>query len=336
MAAIAIVGAGLAGMCLAHALASQHSVKVFEKSRGVGGRMATRCYGDSQFDHGAQYFSARSSEFKAFLQPFILGGLVQTWERSQVNFDSEVCYSDLGQELQYVGAPSMTALCKALASSFDVQLNSQVQNLERRKDGWYLQFVATEDADKSGEPSQWSGPFDQVLSTLPANQSQTLMADHSALSERLSQVKMLPCFSLMLSSEDIWPYLWQCANFKHEPIAWVALNNSKPGRSETFALVVQADNHWSEQHLEDEQEKVSAELLVQLKRLLPELSQLQVLGLHRWRYANTAHALGEHCLYDQGLGLGACGDWCIGGRVESAFLSARALAEQVSAKLTSN
>ena len=68
---IAIVGAGLSGLVLANQLAARHDVTLFEKSRGVGGRMATRRNFPYYFDHGAQFFTADSREFKAFLKPFL-------------------------------------------------------------------------------------------------------------------------------------------------------------------------------------------------------------------------------------------------------------------------
>ena len=62
---IAVVGAGLSGLVVAEKLQSVGTVEVFDKSRGAGGRMSTRYAGDYEFDHGAQYFTARSDAFRA-------------------------------------------------------------------------------------------------------------------------------------------------------------------------------------------------------------------------------------------------------------------------------
>ena len=51
---------------------------------------------------------------------------------------------------------------------------------------------------------------------------------------------------------------------------------------------------------------------------------------HRWRYALPETPIGEACLWDAELRLGACGDWCLEGRVEAAFDSGRRLAQRVS------
>ena len=64
MPTVAIVAAGMSGLACARTLTDQgYAVTVFEKSRGVGGRMATRrTQHDITFDHGAQYFTTRDHE----------------------------------------------------------------------------------------------------------------------------------------------------------------------------------------------------------------------------------------------------------------------------------
>ena len=63
---IAIIGAGIAGISLANLLQKKVNLTVFEKSRGVGGRMATRRAAPYQFNHGAQYFKIANKAFKDF------------------------------------------------------------------------------------------------------------------------------------------------------------------------------------------------------------------------------------------------------------------------------
>ena len=50
---------------------------------------------------------------------------------------------------------------------------------------------------------------------------------------------------------------------------------------------------------------------------------------HRWRYAFVEKSLGVACLSGGNHRIAACGDWCLGARVEAAFLSGRAAAEAV-------
>ena len=50
---------------------------------------------------------------------------------------------------------------------------------------------------------------------------------------------------------------------------------------------------------------------------------------HRWAYSIPVDPAPEACLFDPESGVGACGDWCGGARVEGAFLSGIAMAERI-------
>ena len=63
---IAVIGAGLAGITFACKMKDKFNVKIFEKSRGVGGRMSTRKESPFIFDHGAQFFKIKTTECKKF------------------------------------------------------------------------------------------------------------------------------------------------------------------------------------------------------------------------------------------------------------------------------
>ena len=66
---IAIIGTGISGLTCAHYLKELADITLFEKARGVGGRISTRRADPFCFDHGAQYFTAQSKEFKTFIKP---------------------------------------------------------------------------------------------------------------------------------------------------------------------------------------------------------------------------------------------------------------------------
>ncbi len=63
-----IIGSGIAGSTIANLLAKKFSVEIFDKARGPGGRSSNRRYEDNlSFDHGLQYISPKTSEFKKFI-----------------------------------------------------------------------------------------------------------------------------------------------------------------------------------------------------------------------------------------------------------------------------
>jgi NAD(P)-binding Rossmann-like domain len=97
---VAIIGAGIAGLAVAHRLGqSGPRVTLFEKGRGVGGRMATRGISELQFDHGAQYFTVKGDRFRAMAKQWKAAGHADDW------FDGA-----------FVGLPAMAAPARALAA----------------------------------------------------------------------------------------------------------------------------------------------------------------------------------------------------------------------------
>ena len=77
---VLIIGTGMAATALASKLAGKARVTLIEKSRGFGGRMATRRREGFEFDHGAQFFTARSTEFTQFLAQPVERDAIQEWQ----------------------------------------------------------------------------------------------------------------------------------------------------------------------------------------------------------------------------------------------------------------
>src|SRR4051794_14126189 len=103
---IAVVGAGLAGLLTAVTLRERGAtVVVLEKSRGVGGRMATKRVGDATFDQGAQFFTARDARFIKLAEQWSSGGLLETWP---------------GRTDRWIGRPCMTSVAKLLSKDLEV------------------------------------------------------------------------------------------------------------------------------------------------------------------------------------------------------------------------
>jgi len=321
---IAIIGAGLAGLACARALAaSGHQVRLFDKGRAAGGRLATRrLEHDGQtirFDHGAQYLRVRHAGFGRLLAE----QGCQPWPPSEDGEDGP----------RLVPVPAMSALPRALAQGLDLTTGVHVAALRRQDEGWMLGHVpaavvkgpiAPPLLQNTGLEPVWEGPFDAVALTAPAPQSAALLAVPAPdLAEALEVVEYAPCWSWMAAFAEPLP-LPDTLRPDLGPIGWAARNTSKPGREGPEAWVVQTAPQWSREHLESSPEQVSAALRAVLRAPEP-----LVQAAHRWRYSLVERALGRPCLWDAGLKLGVAGDFCLAGRAESAFLSGEALAQAI-------
>lgn len=314
MTSIAIIGAGMAGVTLAHLLSDMAEVTLIEKARGVGGRMSTRYADPFEFDHGAQYVTVRSEEFSAFLRPLREASIVQEWQPHVVTLEKgQPMRERIWFDPHYVAVPRMNSLCKYLARDASLLLQTHITGMERKQGRWVL-------PDKEGGRH---GPFDWVISTAPAPQSATLLPAEFTGHGAIAAAQLQGCFSLMLGFDAPLLLDWQAATVKDSPISWIACNHSKPQRHAPDCLLIQTANDWSEAHLEEDQAQVETIVLNELEALLGvTLPEPSYRALHRWRYANVREPVGEPYLLDEAQTLAACGDWCLQGRVEAAFLSA--------------
>ena len=115
-------------------------------------------------------------------------------------------------------------------------------------------------------------------------------------------------------------------------VGWAARNNAKPGRTGPESWVVQATPAWSSRHIDADADAVTAELLAALSTVLGVALPAPIgLAGHRWRFARSAPD-GPGVILDPDRGLGLCGDWLIGPRVESGWLSGARLAERIGAE----
>jgi len=321
---IAIIGAGMAGLTLANRLHQHANVTLIEKSRGVGGRMATRRMDGYEFDHGAQFFTARSRAFKQYLSSYLDSGTITEWKPYVITLAAgEKSYTRQWFEPHYIGTPAMTGLCKKLAADQNILFKTHILRLNQAVNGWQLQ---TEE-----QPLEIN--FDWVISTAPAAQTGELFAEHFPQEfitgeEGLESVVMSPCFALMLAYKDLPPLPFDAAKVKDSPLEWIMLNSSKPGRAAAPTLVIQTSNSWAEQNIERTKEELIKEILSELSQLLPiVLPHPKLISLQRWRYSRVETPLKQDYLIDPLTRLAACGDWAVEGRVEGAFISAMKLAD---------
>lgn len=307
---IAVIGAGLAGVTCAQGLAQAgRRVALFDKSRGVGGRMATRRGESVAFDHGAQYFTARDAAFVAQVASWQQQGVVATWEARIAAWDGALTWPS--QQPRYVAVPGMSALCRHAMGAVTLHAERRLLGLQRDATGWCLSFAGGELHAQ------------QVVLALPAPQAAVLLPQDHRWQAQVAAVEMSPSWTVLLHVETSLLVQFDGCFINTGPLGWIARNNSKPGRPTGEAWVLQATPAWSTQHLEATPQEVIAQLLAALGEIVP-LAAVADVSAHRWRYALAHAPLGDGYLWgDDGLGL--CGDWLHGSRVEGAWLSGRKL-----------
>lgn len=334
----AVVGAGIAGVaCARTLLQAGHRVTVFERENRVGGRMASESTPFGRFDSGAQYFTVRDPRFELVLQS--TPKVCKPWSANLVRVldaHGRVAEAALpSRESHWVAQPGMDALVAHWAAPLGESLVTDTQVTQIERDAldakrWQLRTLGADDSQHV-----YSG-FDAVLLAVPPARARALLDGgklSAELSKKIEAVRIAPCWTLMIAfpqaNQATLSHLgpqWNAARSTHHRVAWLARESSKPGRDPIERWTLQASAAWSQEHLRDDGPRVEAKLL----RAFAEITGIRAEPSHAqvrcWPEAQTQVPVGKPHLWDAKARVGIAGDWCIGHRVEDAFLSGLTLA----------
>lgn len=347
---VAIIGAGFSGLRIAQILGRDPSVQiaVYEKSRGVGGRLSSRR--DEQggsFDHGAPLFVARDQSFRDWLNTHNLKHQdLEPWPgkvisiRADNRIDKRIWF-----EPHWLGVPSNNAFLRNLVQdlrqsipAFTLHLGAEVLEVNANPNGGHsLQIKDLQ------QPECREEIFDWVISSAPAPQTLKLFQGHSAFSaawrESLENIRYMPCFSAMLACKFSAgkPPSWIAAKVDPGPIDWIFRESTKPGRDKNCErILLQTKSEWSQDHLETPLAEIAELLCQELAGLAVDIEPISHFplvggksGLHRWRYAHVAKGLGSGSLVNRENKLALIGDGLASGGVEAAFISAASAAAEI-------
>ena len=253
MGTVAIIGAGVAGLAAGRALARDgYPVSLFEKSRGLGGRVATRRIAGFAIDHGAQVFKAPAPSFQSLVTE-IDGARAIAQPVWTFTSDGQISPGDPAQaaEASWTWPGGINTLARYLARGLVVHREVTITALRQVEMGYEL-------VDASG---QRSGPFAAVLLTPPAPQSAAILAAsaidptvQAQLLDALAPARYRPCLSLAFAyPRRPAPPWYALLNLdRRHPIAWLACEHVKPDRAPAGhgLLLAQMAPAWSEQHWE--------------------------------------------------------------------------------------
>ncbi|MEZ5817081.1 MAG: FAD-dependent oxidoreductase [Hyphomicrobiaceae bacterium] len=314
---VAVIGAGVAGLSCARVLRRAGCyVEVFEQDRIIGGRMATTRLGLVPFDPGAQYVTARSDMFRAYLDELMGAGYATRWNPTAAN-------GEWASQLMpwFVGTPGMSSLVRPLAEGVRLHTDRRVHTLQRGEKGWNLWF----------EDETRAGPFHAAAVATPAREAQLLLGRIEELVEPLGGVKISPCWAVLVRLEDrVFPTQDVFSDMS-EVVRWVARNNAKPSRPvRGDHIVIHASPGWTRETEDVEPEVVASELWNEVCNILslPPIRPAQITA-HLWRHGLVEEALGETFLFSTQHLVGVAGDWCLGRLAEHAFESGAGLGRAI-------
>lgn len=245
---IAVVGAGIAGLVCARTLADHGlSVTLFDKGRGPGGRTSTRMTGGDQFDHGAQFFTARSPLLRRLAESWLHDGIISRWtprvadlrpgqppmphDGSSGDGDSDTPATGFSR---FVGRPGMNAVCVHLASAaaragVTAQYTTEIAGAEFSEGRWTLLAAGAD-----GAAQRLTGNYDVVVMATPPENIRKVLGTTpvaAGVLETIGPVRMLPTWAAMVAFDQPLSLPFDAAFVRDDAVlSWAALENSKPGR----------------------------------------------------------------------------------------------------------
>ena len=354
---VLIVGAGLSGLKIARYLqaAGRRHLRVLDKGRGVGGRAATRRWDDVPVDHGAQFFTVRSPEFRAQTNRWMAHGVCFQWAEGFHQWDAEhgLRAPEPGGEdekhSRYACREGMSALSKDLAGVLapgTVRLNSRVVRLRRDRDDRGQLYW---EAELEGAPADAPRPAAyKLVLTLPTPQTLALLEAsglHDALDQdelaKLRAVEYAPTLAVLVrGSAPKTP--WQGIQLKDATVTWIGADTDKrpggvpaEGGEQVFVLHGSPDfsREWQDRDLDEAARRIVAHAGEIVGDWITRLPDRQV---HRWRFANVPKGVepwaglqlaqeGEPPLY-------VAGDTFLHAKIEGAYRSGEEVAKAILAR----
>lgn len=345
MPSIAIIGAGSSGLAAAHTFRDAgYAVTLLEKSRGVGGRAATRTRAGFIYDHGAQYIKdaghadAISTIFvtERFRSPELINIEKPVWTFNRQN---QIQEGDPKQnaEPKWSYRSGLTTLAKRMAENLTIRFETRIARLQQTANKWEL-------FDETGQPH---GVFDLLLVTTPLPQALEIVQNslfedslQQALQSILSTTRYNPLISVMLGYRPTprqRPYYALVNTDKGHPISWLAWEHEKaPERTPegTGLLLAQMAPHYSHEHWKDAVEShiVIQEVAQFVATLIDEeLAQPIFTDIQYWLYALPSEKVNADTANKLAIphGLAFCGDGFVGGRVHLALEHGITVAQQL-------
>ena len=335
---IAVIGAGVAGLTCAQQLhQAGYRVVVIEKSRGMGGRLATRRLQGTHADHGVCYLKPKDDRFKALITTLLDRSILQPWTDTIYELDAEgqlIAPPEANRGSRYASPTGISTIAKFLSTGLATHLNQRVEAIRPIHQGWELQVEL--DGTRSGITAA------AIISAIPAPQAVALLEsipEGEEVLTRLRSIQFSACISAIAvySPQDLSAIPWKGVTSIHDPeIGWVGLDSSKQNSPSQPVVVVQSTAAFANRHLETtDLHPIGQALLNRAAQFLePWLATPEVLQVHRWRYAFPINPLTEPFLSANTTSpLLFTGDWCGGNRVESAFLAGSSTAKQINSQL---
>jgi predicted NAD/FAD-dependent oxidoreductase len=316
-----VIGSGISGATIANLLNKKFQVNLYDKGRGPGGRASfKRVKGQIGFDHGTQYFSPKTIEFKKFTNRLIKIKILKKWSGNHIFLNSKK--KENKKHIKIIGKKGNNDICKFLLKKVKCFYQSEVKKIYYKNKLWFLLFT-------DGKIRTYKG----VILTCPFPQLKKLSEKFINNTFIKRKLKMDANITVMIAikknKKSPSSFL-----FDDPVLGWAGNENTKKRFKSKYDLwTLQSTFKWANKNIDKNKKnlKKNSKILIDKFFKLTKIKKTKVIYSinHGWKYSSNSKPLKIRSYWDPQKKIGVCADWFIGPRLESGWLSAHDLFKKI-------
>ncbi len=316
-----VIGSGISGATIANLLNKKFQVNLYDKGRGPGGRASfKRIKGQIGFDHGTQYFSPKTIEFKKFANKLIKIKILKKWSGNHIFLNSKK--KENKKHIKIIGKKGNNDICKFLLKKVKCFYQSEVKKIYYKNKLWFLLFT-------DGKIRTYKG----IILTCPFPQLKKLSEKFINNTFIKRKLKMDANITVMIAIKKNKKS--PSSFFFDDPVlGWAGNENTKKRFKSKYDLwTLQSTFKWANKNIDKNKKnlKKNSKILIEKFFKLTKIKKTKVIYSinHGWKYSSNSKPLKIRSYWDPQKKIGVCADWFIGPRLESGWISAHDLFKKI-------
>ena len=321
MSSFCVIGSGISGATIANLLNKKHTVDLYDKARGLGGRSSFKRLDNQRgFDHGTQYFSPKTTEFKRFTKKLIEKKILKIWGGNHKFLSDKK--KENKKHAKVIGRKGNNDISKYLLKNVRCYFQSELKKINFQNRKWNLEF-------NDGEIRN----YENLILTCPFPQLKKLSKKYIKNSFIREKIKMDANITILIEIKKT-NLGYSSFLFNDRILGWAGYENSKKRfKSKSDLWTLQSTFNWANKKINQNKvlKKTNAKILIDKFFKLTGIKQTKILFSlnHGWKYSSNSKPLKLKSYWNSRLNLGVCADWFNGPRLESGWISANDLYKKI-------
>ena len=321
MSSFCVIGSGISGATIANLLNKKHTVDLYDKARGLGGRSSFKRLDKIRgFDHGTQYFSPKTPEFKRFTKKLIEKKILKIWGGNHKFLSDKK--KENKKHVKVIGRKGNNDISKYLLKNVRCYFQSELKKINFQNRKWNLIF-------NDGEIRN----YENLILTCPFPQLKKLSKKYIKNSFIREKIKMDANITILIEIKKT-NLGYSSFLFNDRILGWAGYENSKKRfKSKSDLWTLQSTFNWANKKINQNKvlKKTNAKILIDKFFKLTGIKRTKVLFSlnHGWKYSSNSKPLKLKSYWNSRLNLGVCADWFNGPRLESGWISANDLYKKI-------